>query len=175
MKLDPRPLSQYLDALRVEYEAGDPNALMHALWTCLDQRTAAPEWVAESFLRRLAVWHGGRARTLDEALGFKLATPKRTAAHRRERLDMLRVADAAYAERLADPNLPVGPELFARVAATVGMSAATVRRRYYAAAKDPKIMRASPSARTLDAALLGPLTVPTTEAMPRSKARRATR
>jgi hypothetical protein len=159
VKLEQSTLTAYLDGLRAEYEAGDPNALMRAIWICLDQRTAAPEWAAEAFLRRLAVWHGGRARTLDEALGFKPATPKRTAAHRRKRLDMLRVANAASAERLADPTLVVGPELFARVAATVGMSSATVRRRYYAAAKDPTITRKSASARALDAALLAPHTV----------------
>jgi hypothetical protein len=72
---------------------------------------------------------------------------------------MLRVANAASAERLADPTLVVGPELFARVAATVGMSSATVRRRYYAAAKDPTITRKSASARALHAALLAPHTV----------------
>lgn len=175
MKLDPRLLSALLDALRAEHASGDPNALLRALSLCLDQRCALPEWAAEALLRALAKWHSGRAPTLDEALGFKVATPKRTVAAKRERLQALQVLNAMHRDRLAYPDAPINADTFDRIGAECRMSAATAKRRYYAATKDATLMRTSPSARTLDAALLGALTVPATEAKPRSKARRAAR
>jgi len=159
MKLDPRLLSALLDALRAEYASGDPNALLRALSLCLDQRCALPEWAAEALLRALAKWHSRRAPTLDEALGFKVATPKRTRAAKRERLQALQVLNAMHRDRLAHPDAPINADTFARIGAECGMSAATAKRRYYAATKDATLMGTTPSARALNATLLGPYIV----------------
>jgi hypothetical protein len=159
MKLDPRTLAAFLDGLRVEYEAGDPNALLRAVSVCFDHRCAAPEWAAEAFLRSLAKWHSFKAATLDAALGFRPATPKRTAAERRERLQAVQVLTAVQRDRKAHPGEPIGDAMFARVGIACGMSAASAKRRYYAGMRDPKLRHESPSGRILTASLLGPYIV----------------
>ena len=176
MKLDPQTLTAYLDALKVEFdEGGDPNALMRAVSECLREGCVVPDWAAEAFLRALSRWHGGSAATLDEALGFNLATPKRTRARRLARLQALEVLNAVRRDDLAHPNEPLDAKKFARVGADCGLSAGTAKRRYYEAMRDTQLTRTAPSARVLDAALLGPYIVSDSQDKPKRRPKRAAR
>lgn len=60
-----------LERLRERYEAGDKDALLHALHWCLAFDQAPPAWVSHNVTAALMRFWKYQAATLDDAFGVK--------------------------------------------------------------------------------------------------------
>jgi hypothetical protein len=126
----------YLAYYRKQYESGHFDGVLHAVDICLRSGRKVPLWAVQPFCDCFLNWAAFRVRTLDEA--FKtppLSKRKFNAArmHNRLRPQLVhRVVQLNIVE-----GMPLGGELFAKVANEQRTSEATVRRIYYAKMSEP--------------------------------------
>ena len=118
---------------REAVEAGDGEALIHALVGALQRGGAVPDWLAYRALAAFRRWMHLKARTLDEAFG--VSRPKgRQIATQRHRADrgILVFMDV---DQLRAARVPVDEQLFAAVGRLHGFGKTTASEIYYSIGK----------------------------------------
>lgn len=117
-----------LKEYRLQFEAGDRNALFRAIAHCGSQAIAMPEWVVAAYFNALNAWWSMEAKTLDEAFAVPLPKGKHLAALRKRRKFAPLVARDV--DRLHASGRPINKALFAEVGKAHALGA-TLAEDYY--------------------------------------------
>jgi hypothetical protein len=130
-EVPPEFVSDWLDALRQRFEAGDKNALIQAIRRCFQFGVVAPEWVVDAFFRGTNRWYQMDVKSLDEALGVAWPKGRSLAAARKRR--RLQFAVLNEVNRAKSKGRAVDGELFEQIGRRLGLGATLVKDYYRAA------------------------------------------
>jgi hypothetical protein len=122
-----------LDRLEARFEAGDGFALLHAIRKCANHDLVMPHWVAQNYINRFDRVLHCKLASWDEAFGRPHPKGKHISDMRQRTELRLAVYLRIREIRQADKSIAIDNNLFASVAADLGIKRSLCSELYYQA------------------------------------------